>query len=117
MHADLEDQPEPGHCAHSSFEAQNYRRVTRRVMQHGSNGVESRQFRTSGAPVPTPGGGARARASRTQHAPALSHSCRSDCMPENHAIVAAGDAGRAATSLRMERVARGATVVSSGGGG
>jgi hypothetical protein len=52
-----------------------------------------------------------------QHAPALSHSCRSDCMPENHAIVAAGDAGRAATSLRMERVARGARVVSSAGGG
>ena len=23
MHADLEDQPEPGHCAHSSFEAEN----------------------------------------------------------------------------------------------
>ncbi len=50
-----------------------------------------------------------------QRAPALSHSCRSDCMPENHAIVAGGDATPAATSLRMERVARGATVVSSGG--
>ena len=52
-----------------------------------------------------------------QHAPALSHSRRSDCMPENHAIVAAGDAGRAATSLRMERVARGDGVGAAAGGG
>eukprot|EP01043_Picozoa_sp_COSAG02_P051819 COSAG02_NODE_5501_length_4277_cov_2.321129_3_plen_102_part_00 len=51
-----------------------------------------------------------------QRAPALSHSCRSD-MPENHAIVAGGDAAPVATSPRMERVARGGTVVSSGGGG